>query len=193
MKTWPRPSPWRHRSRHPLPTPETAAATFGRLGIGPGTQVVAYDDMGGALAAARLWWMLRWLGHDAVAVLDGGIQRWQRGGDCLRAGGVESAPVQAFIPQVRPELLVTAAQVDAMRQDSALPLLDARSADRYRGENENDRPRGGPYRRGHLCPLRQQPDRMGVFCAHWLRCRRIIKTCWGKPPSKTWPSTAALA
>jgi thiosulfate/3-mercaptopyruvate sulfurtransferase len=62
--------------RHPLPTPAEAARRFGQMGIGPGMQVVAYDDQGGSLAAVRLWWMLRWLGHEAAAVLDGGWQVW---------------------------------------------------------------------------------------------------------------------
>ena len=62
--------------RHPWPSVEKATQLFSRLGLGPDTQVVAYDDAGGGLAAARLWWMLRWLGHEAVAVLDGGWSRW---------------------------------------------------------------------------------------------------------------------
>ncbi|MCB0588379.1 MAG: sulfurtransferase, partial [Phaeodactylibacter sp.] len=61
--------------RHPLPNPDVAAMRFERLGIGNDVQVVAYDDSGGMIAS-RLWWMLRWLGHDAVAVLDGGWPRW---------------------------------------------------------------------------------------------------------------------
>src|SRR5512135_3604339 len=65
--------------RHPLPTPEFAAAVFGRLGIDASKQVVAYDQDQGAYAS-RLWWMLRWLGHEAVAVLDGGFARWTRDG-----------------------------------------------------------------------------------------------------------------
>ena len=58
--------------RHPLPSVERTAEVFSHMGIGPGVQVVAYDDKGGALAAGRLWWMLRWLGHESAAVLDGG-------------------------------------------------------------------------------------------------------------------------
>jgi thiosulfate/3-mercaptopyruvate sulfurtransferase len=65
--------------RHPLPTPEAAANVFARLGIGTDVQVVAYDQ-GSGMFAARLWWMLHWLGHDAVAVLDGGFEKWQREG-----------------------------------------------------------------------------------------------------------------
>lgn len=121
--------------RHPLPPVEQAVAVFSRLGIGPQTQVVAYDDVGGALAAVRVWWMLRWLGHTRVAVLDGGWQAWQQAGYPLSSG--EEVPVlQQFIPHLRPELAVTTAQVDALRQDAAYRLLDARTFERFRGENE---------------------------------------------------------
>ena len=71
--------------RHPLPMPQAAAATFARLGIGPGTQVVAYDQ-GQGMFAARLWWMLRWLGIEAVAVLDGGFAKWTGRGSYDRLG-----------------------------------------------------------------------------------------------------------
>ncbi|HKP66062.1 MAG TPA: rhodanese-like domain-containing protein, partial [Casimicrobiaceae bacterium] len=77
--------------RHPLPSPELAAALFGRLGIDASKQVVAYDQ-GNGMFAARLWWMLRWLGHDSVAVLDGGFAKWQR----------EGKPVSSDIPDVQP-------------------------------------------------------------------------------------------
>ena len=77
--------------RHPLPTPEAAAALFGRLGIDASKQVVAYDA-GGGMYAPRLWWTLRWLGHDAVAVLDGGIGKWVR----------EGRRVTAEVPRVEP-------------------------------------------------------------------------------------------
>src|SRR5688572_12515593 len=74
--------------RHPLPDPAALAERFGRWGIGSDTQVVAYDDAGGAYAA-RLWWLARWLGHDQVAVLDGGIQAWVAAGRELVAGAPE--------------------------------------------------------------------------------------------------------
>jgi len=66
--------------RHPLPDPGGLGRKLGEWGIGNGTQVVVYDDMGGILAAARLWWLLRWLGHAACAVLDGGFPAWRRAG-----------------------------------------------------------------------------------------------------------------
>jgi thiosulfate/3-mercaptopyruvate sulfurtransferase len=106
------------------------------------TQVVAYDDLGGALAAARVWWMLRWLGHKAVAVLDGGWQAWQKAGYPIRPG-VETYSAQVFVPRPYPELIISTAQVEAMRQDAAYRVFDARSADRFRGENETIDPVAG--------------------------------------------------
>ncbi|MGC1522050.1 MAG: rhodanese-like domain-containing protein, partial [Steroidobacteraceae bacterium] len=84
--------------RHPLPQPEVFAARLGELGIGNRTQVVAYDDANSSFAA-RLWWMLRWLGHDAVAVLDGGFKAWTAAAGALQAGEVP-AGAEHFSPRV---------------------------------------------------------------------------------------------
>ncbi len=128
--------------RHPLPLPEPAAESLGRLGIGQGMQVVAYDAAGGALAAARLWWLLRWLGHTHCTVLDGGWQGWLAASHPL-AGGAESRPAQVFYPRVRPELIVSTSQVEAMRQNKAYRVLDARAYERYQGKNETIDPVAG--------------------------------------------------
>jgi thiosulfate/3-mercaptopyruvate sulfurtransferase len=77
--------------RHPLPTPQALTALFSRLGIAAGTQVVAYDDAGGVIAA-RLWWMLRYMSHEAVAVLDGGWPAWQSAGLPTTAGVETNEP-----------------------------------------------------------------------------------------------------
>jgi thiosulfate/3-mercaptopyruvate sulfurtransferase len=127
--------------RHPLPSPERLAALFGRLGIGPQTQVVAYDDAGGMIAG-RLWWSLRWLGHTRVALLDGGFQAWQTAALPLSTE-VPVAKLVAFAAQVvRPNL----ATLDEVLGNLAQPhftVLDARSPDRFRGENETLDPVGG--------------------------------------------------
>lgn len=128
--------------RHPLPSVEQAAAVFSRLGIGPGVQVVTYDDAGGALAAGRVWWMLRWLGHNQVAVLDGGWQSWLSAGFPVRTGN-EIHPARQFEPSPKPELFATTDQVDAMRQNVAYRVMDARAHDRFRGENETIDPVAG--------------------------------------------------
>lgn len=128
--------------RHPLPAPEKAAATFGAMGIDPAVQVVVYDAAGGALAAARLWWMLRWLGHDRVALLDGGWAAWLEYGGAVRHGD-ERRPPRRFAPVVRDENVVDAEQVDRVRADGVWRLLDARAAERFRGENETIDPVAG--------------------------------------------------
>jgi len=119
--------------RHPLPDPAVFAAKLGAAGVGPDAQIVAYDVQGG-VNASRLWWMLRWLGHDAVAVLDGGLGKWLR----------EERPVTAelprptsarFEPRLRP-LAVDAGRILAALRTPAMRLLDARSGERYRGESE---------------------------------------------------------
>jgi len=127
--------------RHPLPAVDNLVNTLSTWGIDSGTQVVAYDSSGGAMAA-RLWWLLRWLGHNAVAVLDGGWPRWQADGRPVDAA-IGLRPPGRFTPRLRPELAVDTAQVDTLRVDSAYRLFDSRAADRYRGENETIDPVAG--------------------------------------------------
>jgi thiosulfate/3-mercaptopyruvate sulfurtransferase len=121
--------------RHPLPTADRAAEVLSRMGIDEKVQVVAYDDAGGSLAAVRLWWMLRWLGHAAAAVLDGGWQGWEKAGLPTREGR-ETLPARTFTPHPHPEMIVTAADVERIRQDPGWKLVDVRAAERYRGEIE---------------------------------------------------------
>jgi len=128
--------------RHPLPDRESIVRVFSRLGIGPKTQVTAYDESTGAMAAARLWWLLKWAGHDAVAVLDGGFKAWTGAG--LPCGsGPEARPASRFVAAFRPELAVDARHVLSVLNDHDWVVLDARAADRYRGENETIDPVAG--------------------------------------------------
>ena len=119
--------------RHPLPTPEAAAAVFGRLGIDTTKQVVAYDQ-GSGVYAARLWWMLRWLGHDNVAVLDGGFAKWSREGRPVESEARAAKPATFLPARVRPTVNATGVAASLPRHD--LVLLDARAAERYRGDVE---------------------------------------------------------
>ncbi len=121
--------------RHPLPTPEQATRRFGQMGITSGKQVVAYDEVGGALAAVRLWWLLRWLGFDSVAVLDGGLVKWQAEDRPLQPGRATRPPAE-LIAHPRPEMFVTVEQVERLRLDLAYRLIDVRTPERYRGEAE---------------------------------------------------------
>ena len=121
--------------RHPLPSVEQAAETFSRLGIDAHTRVVAYDDASGAIAA-RAWWLLRWLGHDQVTVLDGGIQAWRSAGLPMESGPytVERRGFHAEADAKR--VLNTPEIVSHVQSDVDLMLLDARDAARFRGEVE---------------------------------------------------------
>lgn len=129
------------RGRHPLPERAALAETLRSWGINQDTQVVAYDAHGG-MFAARLWWLLRWLGHSAVAVLDGGLPAWQAAGHPVsqaapspqRGNFVENA---SLVPQV------DAATVLANIGSGGKTVIDARAADRFRGENETMDPVGG--------------------------------------------------
>jgi thiosulfate/3-mercaptopyruvate sulfurtransferase len=120
--------------RHPLPTIELAAKKFSDWGIDDHVQVVVYDDAGGSFAA-RLWWMLRWLGHEAVAVLDGDWRKWMNERRAV-SNHAESRPARSFVPRPRPDLLVTVAEVESTLHDARYKLFDSRTAERYRGENE---------------------------------------------------------
>jgi thiosulfate/3-mercaptopyruvate sulfurtransferase len=117
--------------RHPLPSIDDMAARFGALGIGDRTQVVAYDQDSG-MYAARFWWMLRFVGHEAVAVLDGGLARWIAEGGALQPGQVTATPA-SFVAKPHPEWRMTADQVAAGGYGC---LVDARAPERFRGENE---------------------------------------------------------
>ncbi len=119
--------------RHPLPGREALAAAAGRWGIAPGVQVVTYDNQGGPYAA-RAWWLLRWLGHDAVAVLDGGEAAWLAAGGALSTETVRP-PAQPPYP-ARPPSMPTVSADDLMARLDAVCVLDARAGERYRGEVE---------------------------------------------------------
>jgi len=156
--------------RHPLPTVDAFAGTLSAWGIAAGVQVVAYDDAGGGIAA-RLWWMLRWLGHDAVAVLDGGWPAWHRLGFPTRNGD-ETRPPRRFMPQPRSALIADAAEVDARRTDPAYRLLDARGPERYRGEHEPIDPVAGHIPGAVSVPFAGNLDADGAFLpAEALRAR----------------------
>lgn len=127
--------------RHPLPELDDIVGTLGRWGIKEDTQVVAYDDKGG-MFAARLWWLLRWLGHERVAVLDGGLRHWQEQGHAV-SNEVPEPQAATFVPRPRPELLVSADEVLAVLDDPKVLLVDARTRDRFQGQNEKIDPVAG--------------------------------------------------
>lgn len=120
--------------RHPLPDPATLAEFLGSQGIDNNTQVIAYDDLGGMMAG-RLWWLLRWLGHENVAVLDGGYPAWIAEERPVSAELPKSVP-KCFIPKVQSHLVATAADVLENFGDPGKLLIDSRAPDRFSGENE---------------------------------------------------------
>ena len=120
--------------RHPLPTREAFSAIVGGLGVTPATQVVALDRQGG-MVAARLWWMLRWLGHANVAVLDGGVATWTAEGGALEASIPKPLDAAPAYPECQPLVAVVDAD-EVMVRLGRTPLLDARAPERFRGDVE---------------------------------------------------------
>lgn len=127
--------------RHPLPDPAKFVARLGELGIDNAKQVVAYDASGGAYAA-RLWWMLRWVGHRSVAVLDGGWGAWTGAQQRVTAESPAVTPLH-FAPTYRMDLARDAAAIVSAQGRQLPVLIDARSPDRFRGENETLDPVAG--------------------------------------------------
>jgi thiosulfate/3-mercaptopyruvate sulfurtransferase len=140
--------------RHPLPAPADFAATLGRLGIRPSSQVVVYDAGDGAMAAARLWWLLRICGHARQAVLDGGLAAWEAAGATVEFNAPEHFdaappyPLRGFDAA----RLATTEEVAARAGEAPGWLLDARNGERFRGEVE-------PIDRvaGHIPGARSRP------------------------------------
>ena len=141
--------------RHPLPSIERLAETFGRWGIDESVQVVAYDQGNGAFAA-RLWWLLRWTGHRKVAVLNGGFAAWQQAGLPADTVPGERQP-RVFTPRLATNAVVSTAELERLLAGGALEsgasvLVDARGADRFAGDNETIDPVAG-----HIPGARNQP------------------------------------
>jgi thiosulfate/3-mercaptopyruvate sulfurtransferase len=152
------PSP--ERGRHPLPSLQRLQATARRWGIRTGDRVVVYDDAGGA-AAARAWWLLRWAGLDDVRLLDGGIAAWRRAGGAVESGEASSPPGDVVLTGGGLPTLT-------LEEAAALPaagglLLDARAAERYRGEVEPVDPRAGHVPGAVSAPTTQNLSDDGTF------------------------------
>jgi thiosulfate/3-mercaptopyruvate sulfurtransferase len=184
--------------RHPLPVLDEISARLGQWGIDHQVQVIAYDQGPGAYAA-RLWWLLRWLGHTRVAVLDGGMAAWQEeklpldttppvdtGAD-PRAQAPRERQARRFEPRPDPEMVVTTAELEEIvgggqLATADLVLIDARSADRFAGRNETIDPVAGhiPGARNH--PFTDDVDAAGRFLDRGTLRERFAKTLEGVPP-----------
>jgi len=121
--------------RHPLPAPDLIAARLGELGVGDASQVIAYDEANGAFAA-RAWWLLRWLGHAKVAVLDGGFRAWIAAGGALDSGEPQGGAVQRFTPRIDHEAVLSTVELIEALKDQRRLLVDARAEERFTGAVE---------------------------------------------------------
>ena len=121
--------------RHPLPKRELFAQTLQALGFNNAMQAVVYDRQG-ANYCGRLWWMLKWAGHDAVAVLDGGLQAWEAAGGAVESGPARARPRGDFAPRLELRRLVQTSEVVQRLGQPGQTLIDARGGPRYRGEVE---------------------------------------------------------
>ena len=168
--------------RHPLPDPRQLAEKLGSAGISRTTQVVVYDDDGG-MYAVRLWWLLRWLGHDRVAVLDGSIRRWVQEGRALTTEVPERA-AKVFEIELR-DRVATAAEVEANLGKNEYVLVDARGPDRFRGENETLDPVGGHLPGARNRFFRDNLDEQGGFRAAAELRQQYLAVLAGTEPDQT--------
>jgi thiosulfate/3-mercaptopyruvate sulfurtransferase len=151
--------------RHPLPSLRRWRMQLGRWGIDPSTTVVIYDDAGGAMAAARAWWMLRAVGHESVAVVDGGLAALEAAGLSFETGVSPDRAGAPYPSDVHGWPSVDAELVDALRRDPTSRLLDARAPDRFSGDSEPIDPVGGHISGAVNLPWESQLDQHGRFLA----------------------------
>lgn len=133
-----------HGGRHPLPGLEELARKLGEAGIDEHVTVIAYDDQDGAMAS-RLWWLLRYMGHDRVMVMEGGFSRWRAAGNPVTAEQTALRKARSFTARIRPELVVGVEEVRGMldRAGRDVVLIDSREEKRYLGEEEAIDPAAG--------------------------------------------------
>jgi thiosulfate/3-mercaptopyruvate sulfurtransferase len=172
----------RSTGRHPLPAPQRFAETLSRWGIDASTQVVAYDQ-GNSAYAARLWWMLRWMGHHAVAVLDGGFAAWQKAGLPI-SGRAEGRAPRSFVIQKGDQPVSTAELQDVLGRNAAA-LVDARASDRFNGRNETIDPVAGHVPGALNHPFAENLDENGHFRSAQELRKRWERTLAGRGPEET--------
>ena len=159
--------------RHPLPPLEEFARRLGAWGIDERSQVIAYDDAGGAIAA-RLWWMLHWVGHEAAAVLNGGLKAWLAAGLPLEVDERRPTPA-TFVARPRAEQAVTLDELVPALADRSVVLVDARSADRFAGQNETLDPVAG-----HVPGARNHPFMSNLDAERRFLPTHVLRERWSK-------------
>ena len=176
--------PGQDTGRHPLPSVENATRFFGRLGIDQSTEVVVYDASNGSLAA-RTWWMLRWLGHENVRLLDGGYSAW-RAADLPLESRVVEVPKRTFISDVRAGRIINSEEIlEAGFGSGEINLFDARDPARFRGEIE---PIDAVA--GHIPGARNLPFTTNLTDEGYWKDRAERKKIWqdalGPAPGANW-------
>lgn len=164
--------------RHPLPAVEAFAERASTWGIGDDTQVVAYDQ-GNGMFAARAWWLLRWLGHQRVAVLDGGVAAWTAAGHELTRE-IFTQPRNDFVPRPDAACVVDADFVLGALEIGAIRLSDARAADRFAGRNETIDPVAGHVPGAVNHPFARNLDERGRFLPPEELRNRWLETLGGR-------------
>jgi thiosulfate/3-mercaptopyruvate sulfurtransferase len=169
--------------RHPLPDFDLLTEKLCRWGVSNDSQVVVYDDVSGSFAG-RMWWLLRCLGHDAVAVLDGGITQWQKEQRILSIAEAKITPA-VFKPQRRHAQWLDVKQLQNRLQNNEIKLLDARAPERYRGEQEPVDAVAGhvPGALNHAWKLNLDVD--GLFLPGELLRARFAALLGDTPPERT--------
>jgi thiosulfate/3-mercaptopyruvate sulfurtransferase len=150
-----------HGGRHPLPDSSVLAGKLSRMGITDETLVIAYDDSRFAFAS-RLWWLLKYMGHERAAVLDGGLAAYKALG-LPTASNIPAEQAGAFIPQIKPDWVIDIHGVRQRQQQPYVKLIDSREADRYRGEREPIDPVAGHIPGALNYPWQQVTDDSGKF------------------------------
>jgi thiosulfate/3-mercaptopyruvate sulfurtransferase len=148
--------------RHPLPDDYAFSAMLSRWGWRSDLDVIAYDTANGALAATRLWWLLRVAGHDRVSVLDGGLAAWEQAGFALESGPVQRERSDARVTFDRAQV-VWFDELERRREEGSALLIDARAAPRYRGEMEPIDPVAGHVPGALNRPFSENLDASGRF------------------------------
>jgi thiosulfate/3-mercaptopyruvate sulfurtransferase len=174
--------PGKDSGRHPLPDKAHFAALLGALGIDRAAQVFAYDQSSGAFAA-RFWWMLRWLGHERVALLDGGFDAWLASGGKVQAGAQRVAP-RHYEPQGEGERPVTSQEVLAATERRDRLIVDARAAERYSGQVEPLDTAAGHIPGAVNAPFSGNLAPTGQFLPAPELRRRWLQILGGTPPQK---------
>jgi len=174
----------KHGGRHPLPNPDELADKLSAMGIDSQTLVVAYDDSRFAFAA-RLWWLLRWMGHERVVILDGGFKGWVWAGYPV-TDVIPQRQIAKFVPQLQPSIVVDRAAVKARKDLAEVALVDSRESDRYRGEREPIDPIAGHIPGAVNYPWQEVTNAQGYLESEakqrhrWEnldRCEEIIVYC----------------